>query len=126
MYVLRPTPLTRGNGQQNSAFTFKTPKTLNIKFKIQKIQTKNSKNSKIQTKKRYVGYLWDSPSQQSPVFDAKGIETVRRDGCPAVSKMLEASLRLLFSTADLSLVRSYCARQWGKILANRVSLQVCV
>jgi DNA polymerase zeta len=38
--------------------------------------------------------------------------------------MLEACLRLLFSTADLSLVKSYCARQWTKILANRVSLQV--
>ena len=51
---------------------------------------------------------------------------MRRDGCPAASKMLEASLRLLFSTADLSLVKSYCARQWAKILANRVSVQVCV
>jgi hypothetical protein len=159
-----------------------------------------------QTKKRYVGFLWESPKQSAPVFDAKGIETVgppalpgseredgaepaaqlerapgggrgralctvwkvprcsgaqrsrepgaarvatvgasvekqnaltrlaplafgpasqvRRDGCPAVSKMLEACLRVLFSTADLSLVRSYCTRQWTKILANRVSVQV--
>jgi len=51
---------------------------------------------------------------------------VRRDGCPAVAKMLESVLRVLFSTADLSLVRSYCCRQWGKILANRVSVQVRV
>ncbi|KIY93231.1 DNA polymerase zeta subunit, partial [Monoraphidium neglectum] len=77
----------------------------------------------LQTKKRYVGFLYESPAQAAPVFDAKGIETVRRDGCPAVSKMLESVLRVLFSTADLSLVRSYCARQWAKILANRVSLQ---
>jgi DNA polymerase zeta len=38
------------------------------------------------------------------VFDAKGIETVRRDQCPAVAKMLEAVLRLLFTTKDLSRV----------------------
>jgi hypothetical protein len=29
-----------------------------------------------QTKKRYVGFLWESPTQAAPVFDAKGIETV--------------------------------------------------
>ncbi|GFH16260.1 DNA polymerase, partial [Haematococcus lacustris] len=56
----------------------------------------------LQTKKRYVGYAYESPAQTCPTFDAKGIETVRRDGCPAVAKLLEASLRLLFSTKDLS------------------------
>jgi hypothetical protein len=48
----------------------------------------------------------------------------RRDGCPAVSKMLEACLRLLFTSKDLSAVKDYCTRQWGKILSNRVSVQV--
>ena len=48
----------------------------------------------------------------------------RRDSCPAVAKMLEASLRLLFSSKDLSGVKDYCTRQWGKILSNRVSVQV--
>lgn len=40
-----------------------------------------------QTKKRYVGYMYESTDQVSPVFLAKGIETVRRDGCPAASKV---------------------------------------
>jgi DNA polymerase zeta len=31
----------------------------------------------LQTKKRYVGFAYESPEQQVPVFDAKGIETVR-------------------------------------------------
>lgn len=31
----------------------------------------------LQTKKRYVGFLYESPGQAAPVFDAKGIETVR-------------------------------------------------
>lgn len=43
----------------------------------------------LQTKKRYVGYMYESLDQSEPVFDAKGIETVRRDGCPAVAKVLQ-------------------------------------
>ena len=41
----------------------------------------------------------------TPGFDAKGIETVRRDTCPAVAKTMERSLRLLFATRDLSEVK---------------------
>ena len=41
----------------------------------------------LQTKKRYVGFMYESEDQSEPVFDAKGIETVRRDNCPAVSKV---------------------------------------
>lgn len=80
----------------------------------------------LQTKKRYVGFSYESPDQVDPIFDAKGIETVRRDSCPAVAKMLEACLRILFSSKDLSAVKEYCTRQWSKILSNRVSVQVCV
>ena len=42
----------------------------------------------LETKKRYVGFMYESLSQVEPVYDAKGIETVRRDGCPAVVKVL--------------------------------------
>ena len=35
----------------------------------------------------------------------QGIETVRRDGCPALVKMMERSLRILFTGRDLSEVR---------------------
>ena len=41
----------------------------------------------LQTKKRYVGYMYETLDQAEPVYDAKGIETVRRDGCPAVAKV---------------------------------------
>lgn len=47
--------------------------------------------------------------QTTPGFDAKGIETVRRDTCPAVAKTMERSLRLLFATRDLSEVQLCCA-----------------
>ena len=60
----------------------------------------------MQTKKRYVGYSYESEDQLEPTLDAKGIETVRRDGCPAVAKILEQSLRVLFDTRDVSKVIS--------------------
>ncbi|XP_059350922.1 DNA polymerase zeta catalytic subunit-like isoform X2 [Daphnia carinata] len=77
----------------------------------------------LQTKKRYVGYKYESVNQKEPVYEAKGIETVRRDGCPAVVKLLERSLRLLFESCDVSKVKVYLQRQFMKILQNRNSLQ---
>lgn len=31
--------------------------------------------------------MYETVDQDSPVFDAKGIETVRRDSCPATAKV---------------------------------------
>ncbi|XP_060525444.1 DNA polymerase zeta catalytic subunit isoform X2 [Cylas formicarius] len=77
----------------------------------------------LQTKKRYVGYMYENPDQTEPVYDAKGIETVRRDGCPAVSKMLEKCLRLLFDIKDVSLIKQYVLRQFNKIQSGKTSIQ---
>ncbi|XP_011498126.1 PREDICTED: DNA polymerase zeta catalytic subunit [Ceratosolen solmsi marchali] len=76
----------------------------------------------LQTKKRYCGYIYENKNDK-PVYLAKGIETVRRDGCPAVAKILEKTLRILFETKDLSLVKQYVTRQLDKILTHRVSIQ---
>ncbi|KAF0907731.1 hypothetical protein E2562_020477 [Oryza meyeriana var. granulata] len=75
------------------------------------------------TKKRYVGYSYESPEQKEPIFDAKGIETVRRDTCPAVAKILEQSIKIMFEEQDLDKVRSYLERQWTRILSGKVSIQ---
>ncbi|KAL6896569.1 hypothetical protein ACP4OV_007141 [Aristida adscensionis] len=75
------------------------------------------------TKKRYVGYSYESPEQNEPIFDAKGIETVRRDTCPAVAKILERSIRIMFEEQDLTKVRSYLERQWTRILSGKISIQ---
>ncbi|KAK3811816.1 MAG: hypothetical protein J3Q66DRAFT_286513, partial [Benniella sp.] len=72
------------------------------------------------TKKRYVGSSYESPNQKEPIFDAKGIETIRRDGVPAVQKIMETCIKTMFRTQDLSLVKSYFVRQLGKILEGRV------
>ncbi|EAT38236.1 AAEL009851-PA [Aedes aegypti] len=90
-----------------------------VKLKLEKVY----QPSILQTKKRYVGYMYETPDQEKPVYEAKGIETVRRDGCPVVSKMLEKVLRILFETRDVSKVKEYTCRQFSKILEGRVNLQ---
>jgi DNA polymerase zeta len=74
-------------------------------------------------KKRYVGFKYEHRNQTEPEFDAKGIETVRRDGTPAEQKIEEKALKILFRTADLSQVKSYFQRQCSKIMQGRVSIQ---
>lgn len=74
-------------------------------------------------KKRYVGYKYESRNQVKPEFDAKGIETVRRDGTPAEQKIEEKALKLLFETADLSQVKEYFQSQCDKIMRGQVSVQ---
>ncbi len=41
----------------------------------------------LEAKKRYAGYAYESPMQVEPKFDAKGIETVRRDHAPFVGQV---------------------------------------
>lgn len=74
-------------------------------------------------KKRYVGYKYESKDQVTPEFDAKGIETVRRDGTPAEQKIEEKALKLLFETADLSQIKEYFQKQCDKIMRGAVSVQ---
>ncbi|KAL2065452.1 hypothetical protein VTL71DRAFT_3122 [Oculimacula yallundae] len=74
-------------------------------------------------KKRYVGFKYESRNQTEPDFDAKGIETVRRDGTPAEQKIEEKALKILFRTADLSQVKGYFQQECEKIMKGSVSVQ---
>ncbi|KAI9715895.1 MAG: hypothetical protein M1812_005715 [Candelaria pacifica] len=74
-------------------------------------------------KKRYVGFKYENRHQAEPEFDAKGIETVRRDGTPAEQKIEEKALKILFRTADLSQVKDYFQHQCSKIMKGKVSIQ---
>ncbi len=74
-------------------------------------------------KKRYVGFKYESRNQTVPEFDAKGIETVRRDGTPAEQKIEETALKVLFRTSDLSQVKSFFQAQCAKIMRGKVSIQ---
>ncbi|KAH9205962.1 hypothetical protein DL95DRAFT_439016 [Leptodontidium sp. 2 PMI_412] len=74
-------------------------------------------------KKRYVGFKYESRNQAEPDFDAKGIETVRRDGTPAEQKIEEKALKILFRTSDLSQVKRYFQQECEKIMKGSVSVQ---
>lgn len=70
-----------------------------------------------------MGFMYETPEQEAPTYEAKGIETVRRDGCPAVAKMLEKTLKILFETRDVSAIKTYVCRQFSKILSGRANIQ---
>lgn len=89
-----------------------------IKIKFEKIFMQ----SVLASKKRYVGMSYETVDQQHGKFDAKGIETVRRDTCLIVSKILQHSLKLLFHSKDVTRVRRYVQSECEKILSNRCNL----
>jgi DNA polymerase zeta len=47
----------------------------------------------LQTKKRYVGNKFEHPDELVGIYEAKGIETVRRDGVPAQAKELQECIQ---------------------------------
>jgi len=90
------------------------------------------------SKKRYAGAMFETPEQRTATFDAKGIETVRRDTCGAVAKIMRKAMSMLFDSCgtpehqqqqqhdagpDLSRIKAYLQRQFDKINAGRVSVQ---
>ncbi|KAL7938291.1 hypothetical protein V8C35DRAFT_146512 [Trichoderma chlorosporum] len=99
------------------AITERNPKPVKLKFE------KVYHPCVLLAKKRYVGYKYETKDQTEPEFDAKGIETVRRDGTPAEQKIEEKALRLLFETADLSQVKDYFRKQCRKVMLGKVSIQ---
>lgn len=90
-----------------------------VKLKLEKVY----QPCILQTKKRYVGFMYETKDQREPVYEAKGIETVRRDGCPIVARMLEKVLRILFETKDVSLIKQYVNREFTKIISGKVNIQ---
>jgi len=94
-----------------------------VKLELEKIY----EASALVSKKRYVGLKYDSLKQKTPTFDAKGIETVRRDTCPLVSQSMQTILRLIFQCAsqgdDQTATREYIVNLWQKIMQSEVSWQ---
>lgn len=88
-----------------------------IKLKFEKVYLP----SVLLAKKRYVGYMYETEDVVKPDFDAKGIETVRRDGIPALQRILEDCLRIIFQTSDLSKVKAYLEGEWTKMMRGEVS-----
>lgn len=77
------------------------------------------------SKKRYVGYAYTSVGQEKPIFDDKGLETVRRDGCPLLVQTMEQTIRLLFKK-DLGKLRKYLERIWSRVISQSLPLKMFV
>jgi DNA polymerase zeta len=79
----------------------------------------------LEVKKRYVGLSHaPRPGEREPFIDAKGIETVRRDACPVVSKVLTFMLSALFKgPPDLSALKHMLQSYFDRMLTQRVSLK---
>lgn len=89
-----------------------------IKLKFEKVY----QPCLLQSKKRYVGFMYESKDQAEPVLEAKGIELIRRDTCSAASKILEKSLKILFTTQDVEKgVKPYVIKQFQKITKGQIS-----
>ena len=76
----------------------------------------------LQTKKRYVGMKYETLDDPGE-YEAKGIETVRRDGCPASVKTLKQALHILFKSRDISSVKTFVQNQFLKIIKSKISIQ---
>ena len=74
----------------------------------------------MQTKKKYCGMKFESKDQKKPTFEAKGIETIRRDQCALTQKILRNALVTLFSKQGIHGVKGYLFRQWENILSRKV------
>jgi DNA polymerase zeta len=101
----------------SAAITAANPRPIKLKFE------KVYHPCVLLAKKRYVGFKYEHRNQKEPEFDAKGIETVRRDGTPAEQKIEERALKILFRTSDLSQVKRYFQEQCAKIMEGRISIQ---
>lgn len=86
-----------------------------VQLKLEKVY----QGSMMQTKKKYCGMKFESKEQKKPTFEAKGIETVRKDQCSLTQKVLRNSLVALFRNG-IDEVKSYLFRQWGLILAGNL------
>jgi DNA polymerase zeta len=70
-------------------------------------------------KKKYCGMKYESAQQKDPAFEAKGIETIRRDQCALTKRILERALVTLYSSG-LDETKEYLLRQWSLILSDSV------
>ena len=62
---------------------------------------------------------FESRFQKKPTFEAKGLETVRRDQCAVTQKILRNSLVTLYRSG-INAVKTYLIRQWTHILSGNL------
>lgn len=56
------------------------------------------------------------------VLDCKGLEMIRRDSCPLVQNIMAQSLKMLFTTHNITLTKAYLQASMCAIKANAIQL----
>lgn len=79
----------------------------------------------LMNKKRYAGLLW-TKTEKYDKLDSKGLETVRRDNCLLVRRMVESVLRKILIERDVPGAISYTKNIIAELLQNRVDISLLV
>jgi DNA polymerase delta subunit 1 len=79
----------------------------------------------LMNKKRYAGMYWTN-LEKPDKMDAKGIETVRRDNCELVSKIVQGALDKMLIEMDDQAALEYCRGLISDLLLNRIDLSLLV
>lgn len=73
------------------------------------------------SKKRYAGLLWTQPRNPDKK-DCKGVESVRRDSCLLVRKMVDKVLEIILYEKDFVKAVNYCKGKVFDLLNGRIDL----
>lgn len=79
----------------------------------------------LMNKKRYAGLLWTSPEKYDKL-DAKGLETVRRDNCLLVRKVVDTCLRKILIERDVSGAIEFAKNTISDLLQNKLDISMLV
>jgi DNA polymerase delta subunit 1 len=79
----------------------------------------------LMNKKRYAGLLWTSPDKYDKM-DCKGLETVRRDNCLLVRRMIDTCLRKLLIERDVAGAVDYAKGTISDLLQNKIDISMLV
>jgi DNA polymerase delta subunit 1 len=77
------------------------------------------------SKKRYAGLLW-TKEEKWDKLDAKGLETVRRDNCLLVKRVVDTCLRGILIEKNVDAAVSYCKDTIRDLLRNRLDISMLV
>ena len=79
----------------------------------------------LMNKKRYAGLLWTRPEQYDKM-DMKGLETVRRDNCAVVRKVVDTCLRKILMDQDVPGAIAYAKNTISQLLMNKLDISMLV
>ncbi|PAV70284.1 hypothetical protein WR25_24092 [Diploscapter pachys] len=76
-------------------------------------------------KKRYAGLYFTKPDKHDKM-DCKGLETVRRDNCPLVAKVLGTCLETLLVDRNADAALSFAKKVISDLLCNRIDISMLI